>query len=75
MNAFISKNITAVSVVIFVLLFSLIYVNKPSCFFMRDGTLREFGIGYKNKTIFPLWLASIILGLCVYLGVSFYSRH
>ena len=31
--------------------------------------LREFGIGYKNKTVVPIWLATIILAFMSYFAV------
>jgi hypothetical protein len=48
---------------------------KPACFYNKDGSIRDFGIGYKNKTIFPIWLLSIILGILCYLAVSYYLVH
>ena len=48
---------------------------KPACFYNKDGSIREFGIGYKNKTIFPVWLLSIILGILCYLGVIYYVNY
>jgi len=46
---------------------------KPSIIFYDDGTLRDFGVGYKNKTIFPLWLISIFLGIWCYLLVLYFE--
>jgi hypothetical protein len=48
---------------------------KPACFYNNDGSIREFGVGYKNKTILPIWLLSIILGILCYLAVSYYIIH
>ena len=45
---------------------------KPYFLYNRDGSIRDFGIGYKNKTIFPIWLLSIVLGIVCYLAVNFY---
>lgn len=45
---------------------------KPSFLYNKDGSIREFGIGYKNKTILPIWLLSLILGILSYLIVMFY---
>ena len=39
--------------------------------FYDDGTIREFGIGYKNKTVFPVWLVAMILGILSYLFVLY----
>lgn len=45
---------------------------KPACFYNKDGSIREFGIGYKNKTILPIWLLSLVLGILCYLFVMYY---
>ncbi len=73
----IRQNITIVSIILFLILFGLIQIIKPAFLYNRDGSVREFGIGYKNKTILPVWLLSIILGILSYLFVLYiitYSR-
>jgi hypothetical protein len=69
---FVIKNINLVSVVIFLLLFALIMFMKPSVIFDKAGRPRDFGIGYKNKTILPLWLTVIILAILSYLCILIY---
>jgi len=71
-NNFIRSNKLVVSIVLFLLLFSLIQTIQPSFLYNNDGTLREFGVGYKNKTILPIWLFSLVLGILCYLGVLYY---
>ncbi len=69
---YIRENITTISIILFVLLFGIIVMIKPAFLYNKDGSIREFGIGYKNKTILPIWLLSIILGIISYLIVMFY---
>ena len=69
---YIRENITTVSIILFILMFGLIIMIKPAFLYNKDGSIREFGIGYKNKTILPIWLLSIILGIISYLLVIFY---
>ena len=45
---------------------------KPACFYNKDGSIREFGVGYRNKTILPIWLLSLVLGILCYLAVFYY---
>tara|TARA_Y100000816_G_scaffold292597_1_gene288937 strand:+ start:9801 stop:10037 length:237 start_codon:yes stop_codon:yes gene_type:complete len=71
MRQFIRKNTTGVSIIIFILLFSLIQIIEPG-FLYDNGTLRQFGIGSKKKTVLPIWLLSIILGILSYLAVIYY---
>ena len=62
-----------ISIIFFVMLYCGIIYSKPSIIFYDDGTLREFGVGYKNKTIFPLWIISIFLGVWSYLLVLYFE--
>jgi hypothetical protein len=72
---FIRENITLVSVILFVIIFGSIQIIKPLCFYNKDGSLREFGIGYRNKTILPVWLLSLVLGILSYLAVMYYISY
>jgi len=69
---YIKENITFVSIVLFLIIFGIIQMIKPACFYNKDGSIREFGIGYKNKTILPIWLLSLVLGILCYLFVMYY---
>jgi hypothetical protein len=69
---YIRENITLISIILFVIMFGLIVMIKPAFLYNKDGSIREFGIGYKNKTILPIWLLSLILGIISYLFVMFY---
>ena len=72
---YIRENITLVSIVLFVIIFGIIQMMKPACFYNRDGSIREFGVGYKNKTILPIWLLSLVLGILCYLAVMYYVSY
>ena len=74
-NIFISNHVTVVSIVLFIIIFYLIKIMKPAFLFKSDGSMREFGIGYKNKTILPLWLLAIIVSMLCYLGVLYYVTY
>jgi len=69
---YIRENITLVSVVLFVIIFWFVQMMKPACFYKKDGSIREFGVGYKNKTILPIWLLSLVLGILCYLSVMYF---
>lgn len=72
---FIRDNVTLVSIILFITIFSMIQLSKPTFLYNTDGSIREFGIGYKNKTILPIWLLSIVLGIVCYLIVVYYTVH
>ena len=69
---YIRENVTTISIILFIVMFGLLVLLKPAFLYNKDGSIREFGIGYKNKTILPIWLVSIILGILSYLIVMFY---
>ena len=69
---FIHTNIPFVSILLFVLFYSFILYSKPGFLYNPDGSLRQFGVGYKNKTILPCWLLAIVLGVLSYLAVLYY---
>lgn len=72
LRQFVVTNINLVSIIVFLLLFAIIMITKPNIMFDKHGKPREFGIGYKNKTILPLWLAVIILAIISYLTILCY---
>jgi hypothetical protein len=72
LRTFARNNITLVSIIIFIAVFGFVQVMQPAFLYKRDGSIREFGVGYKNKTIMPVWLFSIILGILSYLFVLYY---
>ena len=72
---YIKENITLVAIILFIIIFGTIQLMKPACFYNKDGSIREFGIGYRNKTILPIWLLSLLLGILCYLAVMYYVSH
>ena len=71
-NAFIRKHINTFSILIFLFAFFLLNYARPGFLYNKDGSLRRFGLGHKRKTIVPIWLLSIILGILSYLFVLYY---
>lgn len=75
LRTFTRNNTTLVSIIIFLIIFTIIQMLKPPFLYNKDGSIREFGIGYKNKTIVPLWLFSILLGILSYVFVLYYLTN
>jgi len=75
LRQFIAENVTVAAIVLFVIIFWIVHTLKPVFLYKPDGSLREFGVGYKNKTILPIWLLSIILGILCYLFVLYYLAY
>ncbi len=59
------------SIVIFLALFSIVHWMKPALIYNEHGGFRQFGIGYKHKTVIPIWVVSIILAILCYLVVYY----
>jgi hypothetical protein len=75
LRTFIRNNITFAAIILFILVFAVFYIIRPGFLFKQDGSIREFGVGTKNKTIMPVWLFSIILGILSYLTISYYLAY
>ena len=73
LRTFARNNTTLVAIIIFLAIFVMMHMLQPAFLYNKDGSIREFGVGYKNKTILPLWLFSIILGISCYLLVLYYK--
>jgi hypothetical protein len=65
------ENMIYVVIFIFIILFALVNVFRPSIIYNRDLSFRRFGIGYKNKSVLPIWLFSIVLAIIVYVAVMY----
>lgn len=69
---FFKKYVLVVSIMLFLVTFYIIHHTKPSFLYKKNGNLRAFGIGYKEKTIIPIWLISIILPILCYIAIRCY---
>jgi hypothetical protein len=69
---FVIKNKINFSILLFIIMFSILHYFKPSLIYTKKGGFREFGVGYKNKTVLPIWIFAIILAIISYLIVSYY---
>jgi hypothetical protein len=72
---FIQQNIPLTAIAIFMIVFITTQIMKPDIFYNLDGGIRLFGVGYRNKTIMPVWLLSIFMGILSYVAVLFYTTY
>lgn len=70
---FIKQHITTFSILVFLAAFATMQAFKPRFMYNDDGSLREFGIGFKRKTVVPAWLVAIIIAILSYLLVLYAS--
>jgi hypothetical protein len=68
---FIKKYQTLMSILLFLIVYYIIQYDKPLFIYNVDGTLRQFGVGYKKKTILPIWLLAILLAIISYMIVKY----
>ena len=57
---------------VFIILYGIvIYIQPEMIFNSKYNCLRQFGVGYKNTTIVPLWLISILFAIISYFIVLY----
>ncbi len=65
-------NRLTIVIFLFIILYSIIVFLKPEMIFNnKSECLRQFGVGYKNTTIVPLWLVSILFAIISYFLVLY----
>ena len=65
-------NRLTIVIFLFIILYSIIVFLKPDMIFNnKSESLRQFGVGYKNTTIVPLWLVSILFAIISYFLVLY----
>lgn len=64
---FIRANKAYCAIFVFVIIMVIIHIIKPTIIYDGNGGFRYFGVGYKNKTILPIWIVSIIVAILSYL--------
>ncbi len=74
-RSFILKNINLTAIMIFLFLYTILVTVKPGLMFTKEGLIRDFGIGYKNKTVTPVWLITIIIAILSYLLVHIFILY
>jgi hypothetical protein len=68
------KNRISVSITLFIAILFLIHYFKPNFIYNNDGSFMQLGVGYSNKTIFPIWLIVIIVALLSYISVMYITH-
>ena len=51
---------------VFIILFSIVHIVKPGFLYNESGGFRPFGVGYRNKTVIPIWIIAIVLAIFSY---------
>ena len=57
---------------IYIVIYGIVVFLHPEMIFNNQhNCLRQFGVGYKNTTIVPLWLISILFAILSYFTVLY----
>ena len=72
---FMIKYVNSISIIVFIFLFYLVQLWKPGFLYNRDGSIRQFGLGHKKKTIIPLWMVALILAMCSYIAIRYFINN
>jgi hypothetical protein len=75
MKAFINAHKVNIAILLFLALFSIIHITKPTIIYNADGGFRPFGVGYRHKTVIPIWGVAIVLAIFSYLAVLVYLQN
>jgi hypothetical protein len=57
------------AVLLFLIFFGSFHLWKPAFAYQENGAYRPFGIGYKHKTVIPIWIVAILLAILSYMLV------
>jgi hypothetical protein len=71
----IRQNKVSIAILMFLVIFFCIHYLKPGLLYTPEGGFREFGVGYRNKTVLPIWVISIVLAIMCYFLVTVYAQQ
>ena len=66
---YIRNHKVTLALVLFLVIMTAVHLAQPVFAYNKDGSYRTFGIGYRNKTIVPVWAITIIVAILCYLAV------
>lgn len=75
LKGFVRYHKLSISIILFILLFSLVHSIKPTMLYNDDGSFRQFGVGYRHKTVIPIWAVSMVFAIFSYLFVMYYLAY
>ena len=75
MFGFDGVDVKFIIIALYICLYLVIVYFKPSFMYdEKNDCFRQFGVGYKNTTILPLWFISILLAIACYF-IIIYLLH
>ena len=74
-KGFVHNNKVNIAVLLFIFFAFTLHFHQPLILYTEDGGFREFGVGYKHKTVFPIWLVMFLLAIFSYYIVLYYLAY
>jgi len=75
LKGFVRYNKLSVAIMLFLTVFSTIHLTKPAILYNEDGGFRPFGVGFRHKTVIPIWIVSIVVAIFSYMAVMYYLAY
>ena len=72
MRDFIKNNKILATFILFLFMFTTLMMTKPSFAFNKDGSIKDFGLGYTNRTVLPIWILVIVFAIISYFFTSLF---
>lgn len=72
MRDFIKNNKILATFILFLFMFATLMMTKPSFAFNKDGSIKDFGLGYTNRTVLPIWILVIVFAITSYFFTSLF---
>ena len=69
------NNKVNIAVLLFIFLAFTLHFYQPLFLYTEDGGFREFGVGYRHKTVFPIWLVIFLMAIFSYYIVLYYLAY
>jgi len=70
---FVRNNRVTIAITLFIIVMISIHTVKPAMIYNVDGGFKPFGLGYRNKSVIPIWVIAIFIAILAYLAVLFYE--
>tara|TARA_B100000902_G_scaffold366996_1_gene389228 strand:- start:277 stop:495 length:219 start_codon:yes stop_codon:yes gene_type:complete len=70
MRDFIKNNKILATFILYIIMFAGLMIVKPSYAFNKDGSIKDFGLGYTNRTVLPIWVLVIVFAVISYFLIS-----
>jgi|UniRef100_A0A6C0AS23 hypothetical protein len=74
-KGFVRYHKLSIAILLFLMAFAIVHVTKPGFLYNKEGGFRPFGVGYRHKTVVPIWIVAIILAILSYLAVLYYLAY